>query len=49
MGCGWYLRNVNETGEIPPGTYNDVPLTYVVSRDGVQETLTLTIPTLVVP
>ena len=42
------VATVTETGDIPPGTYQNVPFSYPVRRGSETETLTLTIPTLVV-
>jgi len=42
------VATVIENGDIPPGTYQNVPFSYPVRRGGLSETLTLTIPTLVV-
>ena len=42
------VATVIENGDIPPGTYQNVPFSYPVRRGSETETLTLTIPTLVV-
>ena len=42
------VATVVENGDIPPGTYENVPFSYPVRRGSETETLTLTIPTLVV-
>lgn len=42
------VATLEDHGEALPGTYENVTLTYKVARGGVEETLTLTIPTLVV-
>jgi len=42
------VATVTENGDIPPGTYQNVPFSYPVRRGSETETLTLTIPTLVV-
>lgn len=42
------VATVIENGDIPPGTYQNVPFSYPVRRGSETETLTLTIPKLVV-
>ncbi len=40
------VATVIENGDVPPGTYQNVPFSYPVRRGSETETLTLTIPTL---
>ena len=40
------VATIIENGDIPPGTYQNVPFSYPVRRGSETETLTLTIPTL---
>ncbi len=45
----WVRVHPAEEYEVAPGEYTSIPFTVDVSKDGATETLTLTIPTLIVP